>query len=146
MNPNPSRFNKERWDYGKQSFNLLLPILEDYLDEPIQETKAFYDVLDAKTKTWDIEVKSRTNKYHWSDTFIMRDGWLIPSCKIEYAKKSERPFLFFYWWRKDDSLWEWEFNAEDLKGLKPFVPSWHKEHQEHYNIPFKSWKRIELTD
>lgn len=146
MNPSPNRFNKERWDYGKASFDLLCPILEYYLDEPLEQTKRFYDVLDARTKTWDIEVKSRTPKYHWEQDYIMREGWLIPSCKVEFAKKSDRPFLFFYWWRSDNSLWEWEFDANALKGLTPIVPSWHKDRQEHYYLPFELWTRLELTD
>ena len=146
MNPNPNRFNKERWDYGKQSFTLVCPIIEEYLEEPLIETKMFYEIMDAKTETYDIEVKSRTPKYHWKDEYIMRDGWLLPKCKIDYAKKSQRPFLFFYWWRRDNSLWEWEFNLEDLKGLEPFVPPWHKEKQEHYYIPFKCWKELQYED
>lgn len=146
MNPNPKRFNKERWDYGKSSFDVLRPILEYYLDEPLEETKLFYDIMDAKTKHWDIEVKSRTPKYHWEDSFIMREGWLIPSCKVEYAKKSDRPFLFFYWWRADNSLWELEYSDEAIEGLTPIVPPWHKEQQEHYYIPFNRWTRIEITE
>ena len=142
MNPNPSRFNKERWDYGKSAFDSLKPILEQYLDQPLEETKMFYDIMDAKTATWDIEVKARTPKYHWSDPFIKRDGWLIPKCKIDYAKKSDRPFLFFYWWRKDNSLWEMEYDDSCIEGLEPVVPWFHKERQEHYYIPFSKWTRI----
>ena len=142
MNPNPSRFNKERWDYGNANFKILIPVIEEYLVEPLEESKLFYDIMDAKTATYDIEVKSRTPKYHWTDSFIMRDGWLIPKCKIDYAKTSKRPMLFFYWWKKDNSLWVWEYSYEDMIGLHSFIPPFHKEQQEHYNIPFKYWKRI----
>lgn len=139
---NPSRYNKERHDYGTANQRTLIPFLESYLGERIAETTAFYDTIDGKTASYDIEIKSRKPNYSYKDFYIMRDGWLLPACKIEHARKSKRPFLCFYYWLCDKSVWVFEFSEEAMEGLEPFVPSWHKEQQLHYNIPFNRWTLI----
>lgn len=139
---NPSRFNSARHAYGIANQTALLPFLESYLGEPIVETTKFYDTIDGKTSTKDIEIKSRTPVYHYTDPLIAREGWLIPTCKITHAKKSGRPFVCFYYWKKDESVWEFVYSEENLKGLVPFVPGWHKEKQPHYTIPQDRWRCI----
>ena len=128
--------------YGTANQNALIPFLESFLGEKITETTALYDLIDGKTATRDIEVKSRTLNYFYTDPFIQRDGWLMPACKIQHAKRSGRPLLFFYNWKRDDSVWVFEYSPEAMKGLKPFVPHWKKDGQLHYNIPQNRWTCI----
>jgi hypothetical protein len=139
---NPARFNKERWDFGKQNELELLPFLENYLGEPITETKKVYDTIDGTTSTKDIEIKSRSPSYDWDTWFMKENGWLLPACKIDHAKHSGKPFHCFYYWKKDGSIWEWVYKPEDMEGLIAYIPSFHKEKQYHYDIPFRYWKRL----
>jgi len=142
MNPTPSRFNKERWDYGKAGQTEILSFLESYLGEQITETTAFYDTMDGKTKTWDLEVKTRTPKYNWDHPLIQQEGWLIPCCKVETARATKRPTVFFYFWKADKSIWKLDYSEAAFADLKPVIPPWHKEQQRHYYVPFKRWTRI----
>jgi hypothetical protein len=136
------RFNRARWNLGRQNQTALVPFLEQFLGEKIIETTKLYDTIDGKTETRDIEIKSRSANYDWQSGFIMRDGWLLPCCKIDHAKTSGRPFVCFYYWMKDGSVWQFEYTPEAMAGLQPFVPSWHKDKQAHYSIPFDRWKRV----
>lgn len=142
MFPVASRFNKERWDFGRVNQTALLPFLEQHLGETITETTAFYDTMDGKTKTKDVEIKTRSEKYNWQSDYIMAEGWLIPCCKVETARQTKRPTFFFYFWKCDGSVWELEYTEEKFRDLKPVVPPWHKEKQPHYYVPFTRWKRI----
>lgn len=136
------RFNKARWELGKENQTNILPLLEEFLAEKIVETTKLYDTIDGKTETKDIEIKSRSATYDWKNPKIMKEGWLLPCCKIDHAKNSGRPFFCFYYWMKDQSIWVFEYTPEAMVGIEPFVPFWHKEKQPHYNIPFRLWKRI----
>jgi hypothetical protein len=142
MLPVASRFNKERWDFGKKNQDALIPFIEKYLGESITETKAFYDTIDGKTEKRDIEIKSRGDSYNWDTPFLKKNGWLLPACKIDYAKESGKPFHCFYYWKSDGSVWEWVYNPVDMIGLSPYIPPHHKEKQYHYDIPFSYWKRL----
>jgi hypothetical protein len=142
MLPVANRFNQARHEFGIQNQTALLPFLENYLGEKIIETKKFYDTIDGKTETKDIEIKTRTPKYHYTDRKIVEEGWLIPACKIQHARESERPFVCFYYWKSDESVWEFVYTEEKLKGLKPFTPSWHKEKQLHYTLPQHLWTKL----
>jgi len=112
------------------------------LGEKITETTEFYDTMDGKTEQKDLEVKTRTPKYNWKSDYIMKEGWLIPCCKIDRARVSGRPTFYFYYWKCDDSVWVLEYSKEKFKGLQARIPPWHKEQQEHYYVPFNLWKRI----
>lgn len=138
---NPSRYNKERHDYGISQQTAILPFLQSYLGETITQTTAFYDTIDGKTATRDIEIKSRTPNYHYTQSF-MKSGWLIPACKIQHARKSGRPFVCFYHWKSDESVWEFVFSEEAMEGLESFVPPWHKEQQPHFLVPQNRWRCI----
>lgn len=140
--PHALRYVKERWQFGRQNQTLLTPFLEEYLGEQITDTIQHYDTIDGKTETKDIEIKTRSKTYDWNDYFIMRDGWLLPACKIEHARTSGRPFLCFYYWKKDGSVWVFEYSEENMRGLESYVPHWHRDKQPHYNIPFSRWKQI----
>lgn len=135
------RYNKERHDYGIANQTALLPFLESYLGEQIAETTKFYDTIDGQTATKDIEIKSRTPNYHYTQSF-MKSGWLIPACKIRRAATSGRPFHCFYYWKADESVWEFIYSQEAMAGLEAFIPPWHKEQQAHYTIPQDRWRCI----
>lgn len=137
----PARYNKARHDYGIANQNAVLPFLESYLGETIESTTAFYDRIDGKTATKDIEVKSRTPNYHYTQSF-MKSGWLVPTCKIEHARKSGRPLHCFYYWKSDESVWEFIYSEEAMEGLESFVPEWHAQKQAHYLIPQNRWQCV----
>jgi hypothetical protein len=139
---NPKRFDRTSWLFGKLNQQSLQPFLESYLGEPIIETTLIYDTVDGKTPTKDIEIKTRGITYDWNSSFLKREGWLLPACKVQTARDSGRPFHCFYYWKKDNSVWEWVYNEEQMERLVPFVPSFHKDKQLHYNIPFLYWKKI----
>lgn len=141
MFPSASRYNKARHDYGIANQTALVPFLESYLKEQITQTTKFYDTIDGQTATKDIEIKSRTPNYHYNLAF-MKPGWLVPACKIRHAKTSGRPFHCFYYWKADESVWEFIYSEEAMWGLKPFIPSWHRDEQEHYLIPQNRWRCI----
>lgn len=140
MFPVANRYNQVRHEFGIQNQSALLPFLERYLGETITETKKFYDTIDGKTATKDVEIKTRTNKYHYTHPKIVEEGWLIPACKIQHARESGRPFVCFYYWKSDESVWMFEF-AEEKLGV-PFIPSWHPDKQLHYTIKQDKWECI----
>jgi len=139
------RFNKERHEYGKKAENRLLPVLETIIGEKIVPTANSCDTMDGVSETWDVELKRRTAKYSWADEKIMKEGWLIPACKITRARTSGKRTAFFYSWEKDESLWMFEYTEASMNGLKSYVPFWHIDKQPHFNIPFCLWTRQNVS-
>jgi hypothetical protein len=140
-----SRYNKERHTFGKLGEEEVLPLVEMVLGENLTPTEKFYDTMDAVSENYWVEIKTRSDKYHWTDTLIADEGWLIPACKIKRAlSETTKKVCFYYYWRRDKSLWELEFSPEKIEGLEPRVPWWHQQKQLHYYIPQERWTRIEF--
>lgn len=140
------RYNKARHEFGKQGEAEVLPLIEAVIGELIRPTEKHYDTMDGESDNFWIEVKTRTSAYHYTDAVIEKEGWLIPACKIERAKIERKRVRFYYFWRKDNSLWELEFSPEVIADLKPRVPYFHKDKQLHYYIPGSRWTRIEFVE
>jgi hypothetical protein len=136
------RFNAARHAFGKLGEAELLPLIETLLDEKLTCTEKLYDTMDAENENYLIEIKTRTARYHWDDSFIKKDGWLLPQAKIERAAKEKRKVLFYYYWKKDNSLFVLEYAPEVFADLTPRVPSFHADKQMHYFIPGNRWKPI----
>lgn len=138
------RYNKERHDFGKLGEEEVLPLVEMILGENLTPTEKFYDTMDAESENYWVEIKTRSKTYHWQDK-IMKEGWLIPACKIQRAlAETEKKVCFYYYWKSDSSLWELEFKPILVADLVPRIPPWHKEKQLHYYIPQDRWTQIEF--
>jgi hypothetical protein len=136
------RFNKERWEFGKASEKEIKPFLESIIGEPLIPTSKFYDTMDFESESYLIELKTRSNKYHWDSPVILKEGWLLPECKIDRAKKETKKVLFFYFWASDQSLWTLEYSPEVFADLKPKIPFWNPDRQPHFYVPQDEWTRI----
>lgn len=143
---NSGRYNKVTHDFGKIGEREVLPLVEMILGEELTPTEKFYDTMDAVSDNYWVEIKTRSDRYHWEQEFIEKEGWLIPSCKIERAMNEEKKCCFYYYWMSDKSLWELEFSPEKIEGLTPKVPGWHHDKQEHYYIPRDRWTLIEFIE
>lgn len=136
------RFNRERWEFGKASEKELKPFLEMILNESLIPTSKFYDTIDFESESYLIELKTRTPKYNWDNPLIQREGWLIPTAKIDRAKKEQKKVLFFYFWTADQSLWSLEYSPEVFADLKPKIPFFHPDKQPHFYVLQDEWTRI----
>ena len=131
-----------RLPYGLEGQRIVKPLVENHIGEPIVFTSATYDTMDAQSEHYWIEIKRRSKKYHWSDKVILREGILIPACKIRRAATETKSVRFYYYWDADQSLWYWDYNEKDLEGLKPEVPHFHVDRQEHYYLPQRVWSSV----
>lgn len=121
------RFNKSRYDFGVSHEKRLKPILEQILGESLVKTRHLYDVMDFESKSYFVELKSRSPEY-WPSDF---PTWLIPSCKEAEAKRnSHKKTIFFYYWVSTDDLYRLDYDETVFKPYKREVPSWHLEKQE----------------
>jgi len=139
------RYNKARHDFGKLGEEEVLPLIEMILGENLTPTEKFYDTMDAVSDNYWVEIKTRSDRYHWEQDFIEKEGWLIPACKIERALNETKQCCFYYYWKSDKSLWELEFSPKKIEGLVPKVPGWHSDKQLHYYIPRERWTLIEFV-
>ena len=117
------------------------------IGETLSPTEKFYDTMDAVSENYWIEIKCRRPNYHYTDKIIVKEGWLIPACKIERAKRevaAGKKVSFFYYWTSDCSLWELEFKEETFEDLEPLVPPWHAQKQLHYYVPQDRWIQIQF--
>ena len=67
---------------------------------------------------------------------------MVPACKIKHAEESGRPFVCFYYWKADESVWKFEYSEDAIRGLTPRIPEWHPDKQSHYYIPQERWTCI----
>lgn len=133
----------DRVAYGLRYEPLILPKIQDFLNDKIVKTSYCYSLLDFDgVYTWS-ELKVRTGRYHYTDE-CMKEGWLLPACKILRAWQvcDEKDVWFFYLWESDYSLWAMKFDAEYFTTLMPKVPSYHQDKQLHYYVPAEKWIKI----
>jgi len=131
---------KTKQQVGQDAVALVLPIIQEHLGEVFTATKERYNTLDLYSKSYWVEVKSRCPPY-FPEHPKLQDGWLIPECKIERAKKEEKETYFFYFFWMDNSLWKYKFDPKDFQDLvaKRAYPS----PQMHYCVPQHLWARLE---
>lgn len=123
----------------------LKPTLESIVKEHLVKTEETYETMDFESENCFVELKTRSDQYHYSQSFIKRDGWLLPFCKIERARKEiqkGKKVYFFYFWKAGKSLWIWEFSEEGCLDMKKKYPPWHEDQQEQAYIQERHWKRI----
>ena len=130
--------------FGWKCENILKPILEEILDEPLQKTSNRYNSIDFVGDHWRPELKSRPavderGKRQDSNTY---SEWLVPTCKEVLAKTLENgEVIFFYYWQGDNSLWYCVFDTEKFKSVRRETP-WFSQ-QEHFFIPKEMFERAE---
>lgn len=139
-----ANFSKEeRVAYGLRYEPIILPKIQEFLDDRIMKTAYNFSLLDfTGIYTWS-ELKVRTSQYHYTDE-CMKEGWLIPACKIlkAWQECDAKDVWFFYLWEQDGSLWAMKFDSTYFTTLVPRVPSWHADKQLHYYVPAERWKKI----
>lgn len=136
---------EQRSKLGFYYETVLQPALERVVGEALVKTSEETDTMDFEGETCFVELKSRSDQYHYSQSFIKKDGWLLPSCKItrarEEVKKGKR-VVFFYFWKAGKSLWMWEFSEEGCLGAKEEYPKWHQDKQKQTYIHERVWTRV----
>lgn len=124
---------------------ILKPALETAVREALVKTAEEMDCMDFEGQSCFVELKTRSDKYHYSQSFIQRDGWLLPSCKItrarEEVKKGKR-VVFFYFWKAGKSLWRWDFSEEGCRNALEKYPEWHDDKQKQIYIKEQHWTRV----
>jgi hypothetical protein len=133
---------KTKQQIGKEAVQIVLPMIQENLGECFTATKERFNTLDLESESYWVEVKSRCPPYHPAHPKLA-DGWLIPTCKIERAKKESKQTFFFYFFWEDGSLWKYRFKPEDFQGLIPKKP-W-PSNQDHYVLPQAYWERVNAT-
>ena len=135
---------EERVRYGLIYEKVLLPKLQEFLNDRILKTTYKYNNFDFDgIYTWS-ELKVRTLDFYYTDKCIQEDGWLMPACKIleAWRRCDEKDVFFFYFWERDGSLWALKFDSEYFTTLIPRVPPFHQDSQLHYFIPRDKWVKI----
>ena len=131
--------------WGLYYEKVLQPHLELCVGEALEKTSEDTDTMDFTGKTSFVELKVRSDQYHFSQEFIQREGWLIPSCKIKRAieeTKRGKRVIFFYFWKAGKSLWRWDFKLEDIKDIDEKYPEWHIDKQKQSYIKQEKWTRV----
>lgn len=123
----------------------LLPFLQQSVGEELTKTEEQFDTMDFVSKNCFVELKSRSDQYHYSQEFIKNKGWMLPTCKIQRAIKEVeqgKRVIFFYFWKAGKSLWRWDFHPEDLKDCKDEYPDWHRDQQKQTYVKENHWVRV----
>jgi len=136
-----TRFTKEREDEGKRYEALLKPFLEALHGQSLEATGLKY-TFDYQNPNLLIELKTRDPHYHYDHPTILKKGWLVPYCKILKAAADTRRTFFYYFWKKDLSLWCLEYTPTAVEGLQPYIPFRHSSNQPHISIPQNRWKKV----
>ena len=126
-----TNFCPSRHLFGKRQEDILLEQIQKNIGEILTQTKSKTAIYDYTTDSYNIELKSRTYK---STAF---DTWLISCSKFEDVTKK---IVIYYYWSRDNTLWRYDFNPEDLGGWKkgPSPIS----SQLHYSIPRSFFKEV----
>ena len=120
----------------------IVPMIQDHIQEVVELNTSQYDTMDASSPSYWIEIKRRSEKYCWSDIFMVEEGWLIPAVKILRCYCETKQSRFYYYWDQDQSLWYWDFDEEEIKNCICKTPPWHDDYQPHYYIKHEYWKRV----
>jgi len=124
---------------------ILHPALERSVGLTLVKTAEEVDTMDFMGTDCFVELKTRSDQYHYNQTFIQKDGWILPSCKIvraRYEVSQGNRVVFFYFWKADKTLWRWDFNEESLVDAKEEYPQWHHDKQKQIYIKQHHWKRV----
>lgn len=135
----------ERSVFGYHYEKVLKPAIEKILGESILKTTTETDTMDFFSKNCFAELKTRGDQYHYSQWFIKKDGWLLPTCKIRRAieeTQQGKKVVFFYYWTAGKSLWKWDFCLDDLKDTLDEVPAWHHDRQRQSYVLEHHWVRV----
>ena len=131
-------------DYGEEGERLLRNVICDWLGEEIEKTPQVFGKLDFLGKTTSSDLKRRTPTWHYTNSQIRQDGWLIPWCKVldgfDHQHRGKRVY-FFYFWSSDKTLWVYELPRGSWS-LPPFTPEGHFDNQLHVGIPEAKWTHI----
>ena len=131
----------QRYPLGILAQEFLKPVIEHHIREPISFTISATDTMDAESDSFLIEIKRRLPPYR-SDDKYMKQGCLIPACKILRAYDEKKTVRFYYYFDTDKSLWFWDFNQKEIESCECRVPSFHRDNQPHYYVPISLWKRV----
>jgi len=115
------------------------------MGKTLVKTAEEVDTMDFMGDGCFVELKTRSDQYHYSQAFIQKDGWILPSCKIaraRYEVSQGNRVVFFYFWKADKTLWRWDFSEEGCLGAKEEYPSWHHDKQKQIYIKQQHWKRV----
>lgn len=132
----------QRSKYGLYYETILKPKLEDLIGEPILKTTMETDTMDFESETAFIELKTRSDQYHPSQSFIKKDGWILPYCKIQRAREEVakgKRVIFFYFWLAGKTLYRWDFSEAGILDAKVEYPAWHRDHQQQIYIKEHHW-------
>jgi hypothetical protein len=126
-------FCSKRYIYGKAKEVELLERIQKSLGEIITPTEDQYSTKDYTSSNYHIELKSRqtydSNHYSY---------WFLPVSKIK--NNSGKNLVIIYHWQKDDTLWRYNFNPDDIK---EFIFKKNPAGQDTYDIPKRFFTRIE---
>ena len=128
-------------DFGWRMERELGPRLSEILGEGLEKTASRFDTIDFVSPTFQVELKCRRDRNKYgpvsSDTY---KSWVVPSTKIEAAKRTDKETVIFYYFEGDSSLWRINHSDVDWSTIDEGVPVWHT--APHYFIPKKLWKRV----
>jgi hypothetical protein len=130
-------FNAERSAYGLQQEDNLIERLSLIVGEELIKFPSRYSTFDFESENFLVELKSRRKTVSPS----CFSTWLLPACKGEVARNSEKSVLFFYHWEVDDSLYYLEYNEELFDSFTKETP--HFTNQLHYYISSSLWTLID---
>lgn len=134
----------ERVAYGLRYEPLILPKIQEFLNDKIMKTAYCFSLLDFDgISTWS-ELKVRTLDFHYTDKVIQEEGWLIPACKVleAWRRCDQKDVWFFYLWERDGSLFAMKFDSQYFTTLIPRVPKFHQDSQLHYYVPSEKWVKV----
>jgi len=126
---------------GLEGQKFIKPLIENHIQEPLVMTACEYDTMDAYSENYWIEMKRRSDNYDW-DHPLMKQGVLIPSCKIKRASREKKTVRFYYYYDRSNTLWYWDYNKKDLESCLCQIPSWHRDKQEHWYVPQRFWSSV----
>jgi hypothetical protein len=128
------KFTRLRYDYGKRKESELLERIQEDLKEEVTPSEDPFCSHDYTSENYNIELKSRTrfdcNQY---------PNWFVP-CNKFIDKNSEKKLVVYYHWEKDDTLWRYDYNSEDVTNFifrKSTVSD-----QDTYDIPKRFFSLI----
>lgn len=124
---------------------VLKPALETDMGRCLTKTSEETDTMDFVGKNCFVELKTRSDQFHYNLWYIKKDGWILPTCKIrraidEYHRGNE--VVFYYFWKADKTLWRWNFHPEHLNEIQNKYPEWHLDKQEQSYVPESFWTMV----